>query len=171
MCLHIYNKNSHSRVHPAASRSLQLKFLQEVPGEVFTGECIVAKGGGTLEVALVDGSTGDLVRYGPGTSGKIEFFAVEENFDTNKENWSSEDFNRKIVVGEYGRKSLLGKSAYSKMKEGNAPVCGIKFKHTRKWMKKGKFRLGARFVDQFNSPRIREAVSEPFIVKDRRGSK
>nr|GMC69819.1 calmodulin-binding protein 60 A-like isoform X1 [Ipomoea batatas] len=151
---------SHNR---AASRSLRLKFSQEMPGEVYTGEWIVAKGDGRLEVALVDGATGDAVRHGPGTSGKIEIVPVEGNFDP-----SFEDFNTNIVVGEDGRKSLLGKNPYLEMKEGNARVSGIKFKHRGKWMRKGKFRLGARFVHQPNAIRIREAVSEPFVVKDQR---
>nr|GMC75892.1 calmodulin-binding protein 60 A-like isoform X2 [Ipomoea batatas] len=160
VCVFIYNKNSHNR---AASRSLRLKFSQEIPAEVYTGEWIVAKGDGSLEVALVDGATGDAVRHGPGTSGKIEIVPVEGNFDP-----SFEDFNTNIVVGEDGRKSLLGKNPYLEMKEGNARVSGIKFKHTGKWMRKGKFRLGARFVHQPNAIRIREAVSEPFVVKDQR---
>nr|GMC60388.1 calmodulin-binding protein 60 A-like isoform X2 [Ipomoea batatas]GMD24069.1 calmodulin-binding protein 60 A-like isoform X2 [Ipomoea batatas] len=152
----------------AASRSLQLKFSQELPAEVFTGEWIVAKGDGSLEVALVDGATGDVVKHGPGASGKIEIVPVEGSFDPSRENGSFDDFNTKIVVGEDGRTSLLGKNPYLEMKEGNAPVCGIKFKHRGKWMKKGKFRLGARFVHQPNAIRIREAVSEPFVVKDQR---
>ncbi|XP_019197279.1 PREDICTED: calmodulin-binding protein 60 A-like isoform X2 [Ipomoea nil] len=156
----IYNNSRHNR---AASRSLQLKFSQEMPAVVFTGERIVAKGDGSLEVALVDGATGDVVRHGAGTSGKLEIVPVEGNFDP-----SFEDFDTKIVVGEDGRTSLLGENPYLEMKEGNAPVYGIKFKHTRKWMRKGKFRLGARFVHQPNGIRIREAVTEPFVVKDQR---
>lgn len=46
----------------------------------------------------------------------------------------------------------------------------VKFKHNRIWMEKHEFRLGARIVDDDGSHgiRVREAITEPFTIEDKR---
>ncbi|CAN4100469.1 unnamed protein product [Withania somnifera] len=64
---------------------------------------------------------------------------------------------------------MLWKNLCLNLQKGVGSVGEIKLKHSAQWMRKSKFRLGARMVDIPDSTiEVREAVTGLFLVKDKR---
>ncbi|CAK9169392.1 unnamed protein product, partial [Ilex paraguariensis] len=158
-----------SERHPSESENLKLQFLGSISPLVFTGISIAGEKN-TLQVALVNAVTGKVVTSGPEASAKVEIVVVDGDFDVDEGgSWPLEDFNSKIVGGKEGKKSQLAGNPHLNLKDGIGSVDTISVKHTSAWWRRGEFRLGARVVGHSSGIRIREAKTEPFIVKDRRG--
>ncbi|XP_059641012.1 calmodulin-binding protein 60 A-like isoform X2 [Cornus florida] len=165
-----------NEIHPSVeSIILQLHFLIQPSSTVHTGKKIEGEGDASIEVALIDGSTRETVKCGPESSAKVEIVVLEGDCnDVEGHDWTTEEFNQKIVrerEGIKGKIPCLTGDAYLNLKEGVGTVDKIKFTHNSKWMKNGDFRLGARVVlDNFSGIKVREAISKPFKLKDRRGA-
>jgi hypothetical protein len=102
----------------------------------------------------------------------VGFFVLNKSFNNDdKEDWTSEEFEESILPGRHGKASLLGKNTHIYLSEGLGSLKGISFSHTRDPLPKINVRLGARVVDSSGGIRIREAISNHFVVKDRRSSK
>ncbi|CAK9177318.1 unnamed protein product [Ilex paraguariensis] len=159
-----------SDIHPSESGNLKLQFLGSISPQVFTGIPIARKEN-SLQVALLDAITGEVVTSGPEASAKVEIVVIDGGFGVDEGGgWTLEEFNSKIVSGMEGKKSLLGGKRYLHLKDGIGSVHKIYFKHTNVWRRRGEYRLWARVVDHSNGRRIIVAKTEPFTVKDRRGS-
>ncbi|RVX18228.1 Calmodulin-binding protein 60 A [Vitis vinifera] len=129
-------------LHPFESRSLQLQFSNALSLPVFTGTRIEGEDCSSIQVALVDGLTGEVVKSGPESSARVEIVVLEGDFDGDEgDNWTLEEFKNNI----------------------------ISFTDNSSWTRSRKFRLGARVVDNSDGTRIREAKTESFIVRDHRG--
>ena len=163
-------RNSGSGTHSSEIRSLQLKFLDEPSVPVFTGTQIKGKDGTPIRVALVDGITCQFVKSGPEASAKVELVVVEGDFDGDKRrNWTPEEFNNKIVREMEGRKSLLsGGHVYVHLNEGIGSVGAVSFTHNAIWMRTREYKLGAKLDNNLSGNRVREAITESFVVKDQR---
>ncbi|GFS31767.1 hypothetical protein Acr_00g0019090 [Actinidia rufa] len=163
-------QNSGIGTHSSETRSLQLKFLDEPSVPVFTGTQIKGKDGTPIRVALVDGITGQFVKSGPEASAKVELVVVEGDFDGDKRrNWTPEEFNNKIVREMEGRKSLLsGGHVYVHLNEGIGSIGAVSFTHNAVWMKTREYKLGAKLDNNLSGNRVREAITESFVVKDQR---
>ena len=150
------------------SRNFQLKFLDKISVPVFTGTQIRGKGGTPIRVVLVDGTTDQVVNSGPEASAKVKIVVVEGDFDGDKRsNWTLEEFKNKIVGEMEGKKSLLTGHVYLDLNEGKGFVGEISFTHNANWMKSAEYRLGA-VVEYLSENRVREAITECIVVKDRR---
>jgi hypothetical protein len=56
------------------------------------------------------------------------------------------------------------------MRDGIAPIGDIEFTDNSSWIRSRKFRVAVRIAPGTNqSVRIREGMTEPFVVKDHRG--
>lgn len=149
-------------------RTLQLRF-NESPGESYTGVKVEAKNEASLEVALYqcDG----VVTEGPLSSVRIKLCVLQGNFGSKgHDDWSSEDFRRNTL--KYTRKGgeLITGDLSLTLTNGVATISDIFIHDISTWAKTQHFRLGARVVG--NTPEmenIREAISQPFRVKDCRG--
>ncbi|KAK4350444.1 hypothetical protein RND71_029757 [Anisodus tanguticus] len=150
-------------------RSLKLKFLRKVSVPVLTGVEIKDEGGNSIEVVLVDDTTGETVDSGPEASAKVEIVVLRGEFgDDDGGNWTAEEFCINVVREREGKKSLLAETVHVRLNKGIGSIDKIRFTHSSIYMKRGMFRLGARIVDTFNSIQVKEARTESFTVKDGR---
>lgn len=104
---------------------------------------------------------------------KIEMVVLDGEFAAeDREDWTAEEFNASIVKERSGKRPLLHGEMNATFRHCAATIGDLEFTDNSSWIRSRKFRLGARVVsgsDQDNVPRIREAITEPFVVKDHRG--
>ncbi|KAG2679005.1 hypothetical protein I3760_11G030300 [Carya illinoinensis] len=168
--LNCMKQNCGDDVHVSESRSLQLKFVNNLSLPVFTGARIEGYDCSNIQVALVDILTGQTVKSGSESSAKVEIVVLEGDFDGDEnENWTGEEFKNNIVREREGKKPLLTGDAFVNLKEGTGLVSEISFTDNSSWTRSRKFRLGAKVVDNINGIRVREAKTESFVVRDHRG--
>ncbi|KAL3512925.1 hypothetical protein ACH5RR_025642 [Cinchona calisaya] len=166
--MNIWGRHSDHKISPPESKCLQMRFLNNISEPVYTG--IPIKGEGTcLRVALVDAHGGIIVKSGPEASAEVGIHVIDKSFDKNDgEDWTPDEFKTKILGGRQGK---LGGATNICLKEGVGCVDGIFFCHTKVPLSKIEVRLGAKIVNVSEGVRIREAITEPFTVRDRRGIK
>jgi len=168
--LNSMKQNCGNEVHTSESRSLHLKFINNLSLPVFTGARIEGEDCSNIQVALVDAHTAQLVTSGPESSGKVEIVVLEGDFDGDEhENWTTEEFKNNIVREREGKKPLLTGDAFVSLEDGTGVVGEISFTDNSSWTRSRRFRLGVRFVDNIEGVRVREAKTESFIVRDHRG--
>ncbi|XP_016563501.1 calmodulin-binding protein 60 B isoform X1 [Capsicum annuum] len=137
------------------SQHLKLMFSNNINGPIYTG-LPVGEEGSTLHLHLIDSHTQNIVKSGPEASAKVEIVALEKDEIKTATSWP-------------GGKSLIRGDPHVILKDGSVSVGHISFKHTRVPMKKRELTLRARALYTYDiGTRIMDAVSEPFIVKDRR---
>ncbi|CAA7035049.1 unnamed protein product [Microthlaspi erraticum] len=152
-------------IHPLETRNLELKFLNNLSLPVFTSARIEGDEGQAIRVGLVDPATGQIVSSGPASSAKLEVFVVEGDFD----NWTAEDIRNNIVRERQGKKPLLSGNVFAVLDNGIGAMDEISFTDNSSWTRSRKFRLAVRMVDQVEFVKVREAVTESFVVRDHRG--
>lgn len=165
----LFSRNPEKDIQAPKLRILKLMFLSEVSVPVLTGKEIKGEGGNAIELVLVDDNTGEIVESGPEASAKVEIVVLRGEFgDDDGGNWTVEEFGSNVVREREGKKPLLAETVHVRLNKGIGSVDKIKFSHSAIYMKMGMFRLGARFVDTFNSIQVKEARTESFTVKDGR---
>ncbi|KAJ0989570.1 hypothetical protein J5N97_007926 [Dioscorea zingiberensis] len=159
------------QVYPSNSGSLQLQFMNKLSLPIFTGTKIEGEDCSVVSMALVDGLTGQVVMSGPESSLRVEIVVLEGDFEGDEEDsWTYEDFRNNIVREREGKRSLLTGDVFLELTEGIGVLGELSFTDNSSWTRSRKFRLGARIADGcYNRTRIREAKTEPFMVKDHRG--
>ncbi|XP_022994180.1 protein SAR DEFICIENT 1-like [Cucurbita maxima] len=158
------------RIQALEPSSYQLYFVNNVPSKIFTGSKITDVENQALRIAVEDGG-GDLPSL-ISSSVKVEIVALNGDFPGDKQEWTADEFNANIVKERTGRRPLLHGDMNVTLRHGAATIGDIEFTDNSCWIRSRKFRLGARIVpgpDRNKSPRIREAISEPFVVNDHRG--
>ncbi|XP_049396885.1 calmodulin-binding protein 60 A-like isoform X1 [Solanum stenotomum] len=147
------NRNSQKKLDPCESKCLCLRFSHKVAPVIFTGECIFSKG---TKVELVDAVTGQQVGQGPLASAQVEIFVLNDD-----------ELNSHIKINQTrGGTSRRDQNPYLRLEGGVVSVNKIIFKYSPNHMKKSNgVKLRARVVDQ---PEVKEAVTGPFTVKDKR---
>ena len=103
---------------------------------------------------------------------KIEVVVLDGDFPSNgSSNWTSEEFDSNIVKERTGKRPLLaGDCLTVTLRDGFAPIGEIEFTDNSSWIRSRKFRLGARVAPgSYQGVKIREAITEAFVVKDHRG--
>ncbi|KAK1269760.1 hypothetical protein QJS04_geneDACA006832 [Acorus gramineus] len=157
-----------SQIHPSAS-CLQLQFTNRLSLPIFTGTRI--EGDNSINIALVDALTGQVVMSGPESLMKVEIVVLEGDFEGDeKENWTYEEFENNIVKEREGKPPLLSGDVFLNLNEGMGTFGELMFTDNSSWTRSRKFRLGARVGSGYSTGmRVREAKTKPFIVKDHRG--
>lgn len=155
-------------IHPLESKNLHLKFLNNLSLPVFTSARIEGDEGQAIRIGLIDPSSGQIVTSGPASSAKLEIFVVEGYFDSDSD-WTAEDIRNNIVRERDGKKPLLSGNVFAVLNDGIGVMDEISFTDNSSWTRSRKFRLGVRMVDQFDFVKIREAITESFVVRDHRG--
>ncbi|PON89522.1 Calmodulin-binding protein [Trema orientale] len=150
---------------------LQLHFVNKLPGTIFTGSRIESEESTQVQIILTDASSQTIVNSGPLSSIKIEVVALNGEFGSDdQEDWTEKEFNDSIVREREGKRPLVTGELTLTLREGVGYVGNIVFTDNSSWIRCRKFRLGARVVQKVTGEvRIREARSEPFVVKDHRG--
>ncbi|KAK6123411.1 hypothetical protein DH2020_042834 [Rehmannia glutinosa] len=112
-------RNCGKDLHLSEPRSLQLQFLNTISLPVFTGTRIEGEGGTSMEVALVDSLTRQVVSNDLGSSAKVEIVVLEGDFDGDeKDNWTFEEFRNNTVRERAGKKPLLSGDVIVTLKDG-----------------------------------------------------
>lgn len=152
--------------------NLQLRFENKVSHTLYSGIRIEADGGTPLRIMLFDRATRETVISGPFSSLKVEIVVVSSEFssDDEWEDWTMENFNQSVMREREGKRPLLTGEISTTLKGGVGTIGSITFTDNSSWTRRKKFRLGARVVWRMpTEARVREAVSNPFSVKDHRG--
>ncbi|XAR63930.1 hypothetical protein NMG60_11024088 [Bertholletia excelsa] len=164
--------------------SLELRFLERVNLPMFTGTKILDRESCPLQIEIGNRAGSQWVRATCTPQPiKIEILVIDGDFpfpgaddgvetgDYEKK-WTREEFEKSIVKERSGKRPLLCGELQVSMRDGIASVGDIEFTDNSSWIRSRRFRLGARVVSTSTSGhqlRVREAISESFVVKDHRG--
>ncbi|GMH01309.1 hypothetical protein Nepgr_003148 [Nepenthes gracilis] len=165
-----FKRNCGIDVFSSEPKCLQLKFINALSLPVFTGTRIEGEDGSAIKVAVVDALTDEIANSGPESSAKVEIVVLEGDFDSDEgESWTKEEFQNNIVKEREGKKPLLTGDVYLNLKDGVGFVGEVSFTDNSSWTRSRRFRLGARLSGNSDGARVKEAKTEPFIVRDHRG--
>ncbi|CAO2831531.1 unnamed protein product [Amaranthus hypochondriacus] len=145
--------------------TFQLCFEGQIPDVLFTYQKLLGVQG-KLKVVLRDDS-GGIVEDGPLAFMKVKLVVLSSDLN---HNLTSDGLDQYILHPRTDRQPLLaGKSEFFLFK-GVAYMDDVEFTDNSSWIRSRKFRLGAK-AEKSVSPggTVREAISEAFTVKDRRG--
>ncbi|KAL6846929.1 hypothetical protein ACP4OV_022782 [Aristida adscensionis] len=146
----------------------KLSFVNGLDNEIFTKKAIYAKDGEPLKIRMLfsDQQGTDPHRL---LSAKIKVVVLDGDFNKhNQDFWTSEEFKNYIVLPRDRVGAVLTGVTELSLKNGEADLLGATFLDNSKFVRCGMFRLGV-MVDEDLGERVLEGITEPFIVKDRRG--
>lgn len=157
-----------TKAHSTGPRCLKLVFRNKISLPVLNGEEIKGEGGKFIEIALVDEVTGNVIDFGQEASAHVGIVALEGDSDhCERDTWVIGNYKKKNVsvsVSEEKRSVLAGKVKL-KLNKGIGSLANLKFRNSANH-NSGVFKLGAKVIDSFDGTLIKEAMTEPFVVKD-----
>lgn len=169
LCACPLTRSQSLRIQALEPSTLQLKFSKNLTLPIFTGTKIVDIDSSPLQILVVD-TRGDQVVNLPRPI-KVEIIVLDGDFNQgDKNNWSMEEFDNSIIRERAGKRPLLAGDVNFTMRNTCATIGEIELTDNSSWIRSRKFRLGARVVPgSFQGVRIKEAMTEAFVVKDHRG--
>lgn len=128
-----------------------------------------SEGSSAIKLFLLDAVTGHRVTTGPLSSIKVKLVVLHGHFKAEElEDWTKHEFEKNIVFERDGKRPLLvGSDAVITLQNGIGCIADVCFTDNSSWERSKMFRLGA--MAEANGSLVREGVSNPFKVKDRRG--
>ncbi|KAK8576665.1 hypothetical protein V6N13_032584 [Hibiscus sabdariffa] len=169
--LRSFNRSPSLRIEAAEPSTLRLIFPRGLSLPIFTGSRVMDEESNQLHVALVDTRDDQMAPVTLPNPIKIDIVVLDGDFPSGEgDNWTSEEFDRSIVRERTGKRPLLAGELSVTLRDGVALIGDIEFTDNSSWIRSRKFRIGAK-VAQGSSQgvRIREAMTEAFVVKDHRG--
>ncbi|KAI3765796.1 hypothetical protein L2E82_15840 [Cichorium intybus] len=149
-------------------KRLKLQFRNRISMPVFTGKRLVGENDSTIEIALVDAFTEQIMNTGMESTAKLEIVGFRVGDDGSVDDrWALEDFQQTILSGKKGKRILQGDTCLQ-LREGVCFVDKISFTHNSENSKNGLYRLGAGVVDAALMNRVEVARTEAFLMKDAR---
>ncbi|TVU49838.1 hypothetical protein EJB05_01176, partial [Eragrostis curvula] len=150
----------------------RLSFVNGLDSEVFTKKVIYATNGEPIKICMVGndqkGTEGTGLHHRI-LSAKIKVVVLDGDFNKhNQECWTSEEFRNCIILPRDNIGAVLTGVSELRLKNGEAVLHEVTLNDNSKFVRSGKFRLGV-MVDDNLGERVLEGITEPFIVKDRRG--
>ncbi|WOK94170.1 protein SAR DEFICIENT 1-like isoform X1 [Canna indica] len=144
--------------------TLKLIFKHPPSTSIFTGSKIEDINGNPLQLLLVNAEVSlELPAV------KVELVALDGDFPHSDVDWNSAKFQSNIVKQRAGKRPLLVGDVTVILKNG-AVAPELCFTDNSSWTKSGQFRIGARVLPgSYDGPRIKEAITDGFKVKDHRG--
>ncbi|KAJ8623307.1 hypothetical protein MRB53_031836 [Persea americana] len=154
-----------NRIQAPEGTGLKLLFNTSLSDTLFTGSRI------TTQVEIQSGNSEVQVTTGPLSSIKVEIVVLDGDFGKDENvSWTKEDFSANVVREREGRRPLLTGELVVALRNGVGTFGNVTFTDNSSWIRSRRFRLGVRVVESSaTKERIREARSEPFVVKDHRG--
>ncbi|KAK3136749.1 hypothetical protein QOZ80_5BG0441880 [Eleusine coracana subsp. coracana] len=150
----------------------RLTFMNGLDSEVFTKKDIFGTNGELIKICVsVNDPQGveETELHRRILSANIKIVVLDGDFNKhNQECWTSEEFKNYIVLPRDNIGSVLTGVSELSLKNGEAFLCGVALNDNSKFVRCGKFRLGVMIDDNLGE-RVLEGITEPFIVKDRRG--
>ncbi|XP_054794684.1 protein SAR DEFICIENT 1-like [Prosopis cineraria] len=149
----------------------QLMFSKKLSLPIFTGTRILDSDGKPIQVMLVEKNGDQLVRTCLPQPLKLELVVLDGDFPAgDKDAWTTDEFDRHTVKERAGKRPLLTGELNLTMRDGIAPIGDIEFTDNSSWIRSRKFRVAVRVAPGSNlGVRIREGMTEAFVVKDHRG--
>ncbi|KQJ96246.1 protein SAR DEFICIENT 1 isoform X2 [Brachypodium distachyon] len=159
------------------SPPLKLSFTKRLMLPIFTNNKLVDATSNAIEIRLVDTRTNCPITqtntHLGSSSTKLQVFVLDGDFRCDDGvGWTDDQFNAAVVKAREGRRPLLvGCTLNVPMgNHGVAVLDDVSFTDNSSWIRSRKFRIGVRVMaSTYYGPRIQEAVSESFTVKDHRG--
>ncbi|TYI09287.1 hypothetical protein ES332_A09G062200v1 [Gossypium tomentosum] len=151
--------------------TLKLIFPKALTLPIFTGSKIIDEESNQLQVALVDTRGDQRAPVLLPNPIKVDIVVLDGDFPSgDRDNFTSEEFDRNIVRERTGKRPLLTGELSVTVRDGVASIGDIEFTDNSSWIRSRKFRIGAKVAQgSFQGGRIREAMTEAFVVKDHRG--
>lgn len=149
----------------------QFMFNKKLSLPIFTGTRILDNDGNPIQVILFEKNGDQLVRTSLSQPIKLELVVLDGDFPAgDKDTWTTEEFERHILKERAGKRPLLTGDLNLTMRDGIAPIGEIEFTDNSSWIRSRKFRVAVRVAPGSNAGvRIREGMTQAFIVKDHRG--
>ncbi|KAL6644279.1 hypothetical protein ACP70R_015887 [Stipagrostis hirtigluma subsp. patula] len=172
---HIPQRSPPLRIQEEITPPLKLVFVKQLKLPLFTNSKLVDVANNAIKVQLVDTRTNHPITPPNallGSSVKLEVLVLDGDFQSeDRESWSADQFNAAIVKAREGKRPLLvGTLNVPMSNHGVAVIDDVSFTDNSSWIRSRKFRIGVRvMLESYCGPRIQEAVSERFTVKDHRG--
>ncbi|KAL8118923.1 calmodulin-binding protein 60 B-like [Apium graveolens] len=164
------SRSSISQTESSGTCAWQLYFYSKIPSTLFTSSRVESEDCEPIKVVLVDTSSKQIITSGPMSSMKIEIVALNGDFAaSNGEDWTKKEFDACVIRAREGKRPLVTGDLTLTLRDGVADLGNICFTDNSSWIRSRKFRLGARVQGNSTQARVKEAKSEPFIVKDHRG--
>ncbi|XP_068306306.1 protein SAR DEFICIENT 1-like [Pyrus communis] len=162
------------RIKTLEQSSLQLVFAKSLSLPIFTASKISDEDNNPIKILVVDKSSGanQMVPINLPNPIKVEIVVLDGDFPTgDRANWTSEEFDNNVLRERTGKRPLLTGEVNVTARDGFATVGEIEFTDNSSWIRSRKFRLGARVAPGtgYQGARIREAMTDAFVVKDHRG--
>uniref|UniRef100_A0A804KM97 Calmodulin-binding protein n=1 Tax=Musa acuminata subsp. malaccensis TaxID=214687 RepID=A0A804KM97_MUSAM len=154
-----------------ASSNWRLVFTRPILPQIYTKSTVEDQDNRPLQVKLVDTRTGESPALSPRSALKVEVVVLNGDFPSrDDDDWTAEEFNRNVVKQREGRAQLLVGDRKVAVCEGMASFEDLEFTDNSSWVRSGRFIFGVRVAPgNYEGPRIKEAVTKPFKVLDRRG--
>ncbi|XVF09564.1 hypothetical protein REPUB_Repub07fG0105000 [Reevesia pubescens] len=151
--------------------TLHLIFPKGLSLPIFTGSKIMDEESNQLQVHLVDTRGDQMIPVLLPNPIKVDIVVLDGDFPAGDgNNWTSEEFDRNIVRERTGKRPLLTGELAVTVRDGVASIGDIEFTDNSSWIRSRKFRIGAKVAQgSFQGVRIREAMTQAFVVKDHRG--
>ncbi|KAL6842500.1 hypothetical protein ACP4OV_027735 [Aristida adscensionis] len=158
-----------------ATPPLKLVFVKCLKLPIFTNNKLVDAENSTIGIQLVDTRTNYPI-IPPNnhlySSLRLEVLVLDGDFRyEDGDSWTAHQFSAAIVKAREGKRPLIiGTLNVQMSNHGVAEIDDVSFTDNSSWIRSRKFRIGVRVMQaSYCGPRIQEAVSESFTVKDHRG--
>ncbi|CAN6361258.1 unnamed protein product [Urochloa humidicola] len=159
-----------ARIVQNLNPTYKLSFVNSLSDQIFTKREIRAADGALIKIIITgdDSNQQSSISSRLGSS-RIKFVVLDGDFNLNNhEVWTSEEFCNHIVRPRDKVGVVLTGDLELKLKNGEAYLENAIFADNSRFTRSGKFRLGVRLIDDLGE-RVQEGITEPFVVKDRRG--
>lgn len=148
--------------------TLKLIFTKSLLPPIFTDSKIVDLDRSPLQVHLTNTNAHGQVPLSPI---KLEIVALDGDFPgPDNMDWTSEEFDDHILKARENKRPLLTGDVSVTLRNGKAVLGDLVLTDNSRWVRSMHFRIGARVsAGSFPELRIKEAITEPFRVRDHRG--
>lgn len=171
--LHSLSRSPSLRIKAPEPSTLGLIFPKGLSLPIFTGSKVTDEESNQLKVVLVDTSGEQMVPVLLPNPVKVDIVVLDGDFPSGGDgnnNWTSEEFDRNIVRERTGKRPLLTGELAVTIRNGVCSIGDIEFTDNSSWIRSRKFRIGAKVAQgSCQGVRIREAMTQAFVVKDHRG--
>ena len=167
----IVYRSPHVQIEEVESTNLRLVFRNPISVPIFTGSKIEDSENNPLQILLIDTQNGGNSLAKLPMPVKLQVVVLDGDFASEgHDNWTSSDFDKHIVKERTGKRPLLTGEFPVILRDGVASIGELNFTDNSSWIRSQHFRIGVRVVlEGYKGPRIREAITESFRVKDHRG--
>lgn len=148
---------------------MRLVFNRPLSLPIFTGSKIEDVDNNFLQIFLIDTQNGLATHPTPI---KLQVVVLDGDFAPEGDNWTTAGFEKHIVRERTGRRPLLAGEFHVILRDGIATIGDLSFTDNSSWIRSQHFKIGVRVVqDGKRGPKIKEAITEAFRVKDHRGER